>query len=105
MHWKYNFLQHLTERHRGWREYLRDDTDFVTKITIGNNEEEALGIPDDKRGTLVTAYDSYDSYEARCMNRLPSIQDHHNDSPHQTRTLLSGPDPLIPLPLLSFHVP
>jgi hypothetical protein len=40
--WRYNFLQHLTERCRGWQEYLHDNTDFVTKIAIDNNEAEGL---------------------------------------------------------------
>jgi hypothetical protein len=92
VHWKYNVHQHLSERHRGWQQYLKDDNDFLNKIAITN--EEALGIPENKRGVLATASDSYD---ACYMNHLPSIQDHRDDSPRRLRTSHSA-DPSIPLP-------
>ncbi|KAF8236707.1 hypothetical protein L208DRAFT_1390495, partial [Tricholoma matsutake] len=67
--------QHLSEQHRGWQQYLKDDNDFLNKIAITNEEEKALGIPENKKGVLATVSDSHD---AHYMNRLPSIQDHHD---------------------------
>ncbi|KAF8205853.1 hypothetical protein K438DRAFT_1756600 [Mycena galopus ATCC 62051] len=44
-HWKYNFHQHLQERHPQWSEILSQD--FLSTIQIGSAEQEALGIPRD----------------------------------------------------------
>ncbi|KAF8234175.1 hypothetical protein L208DRAFT_1394509, partial [Tricholoma matsutake] len=64
-----------------WQQYLKDDNDFLNKITITNKEEKALGIPENKQDVLATVSDSHD---ACYMNCLPSIQDYS--------------DPSIPLP-------
>ena len=89
--------QHLSERHRGWQQYLKDNNDFLNKISITNEEEKALGIPENKRGVLCSYCVRSDSYDAHYMNRVPSIQDHRDDSPHRLRTPRSA-DPSIPLP-------
>jgi hypothetical protein len=47
VHWKYNIHQHLSEQHRGWRQCLQDDIEFLNKIAIVYQEEAALGIPEE----------------------------------------------------------
>ncbi|KAJ7830826.1 hypothetical protein B0H13DRAFT_1553994, partial [Mycena leptocephala] len=42
-HWKYNFQQHLQDRHPQWRLILSKD--FLSTIQISSAEQEALGIP------------------------------------------------------------
>ncbi|KAJ7840401.1 hypothetical protein B0H14DRAFT_2167715, partial [Mycena olivaceomarginata] len=42
-HWKYNFQQHLEERHPQWRQILSQN--FLSTIQISSAEQEALGIP------------------------------------------------------------
>ncbi|KAJ7822223.1 hypothetical protein B0H13DRAFT_1659783 [Mycena leptocephala] len=44
-HWKYNFQQHLQERHPQWREILSPS--FLSTIQVSPAEQEALGIPRD----------------------------------------------------------
>ncbi|KAJ7022129.1 hypothetical protein C8F04DRAFT_1402565 [Mycena alexandri] len=42
-HWKYNFQQHLQDRHPQWRAILSKD--FLSTIQISSAEREALGVP------------------------------------------------------------
>ncbi|KAJ7502158.1 hypothetical protein B0H11DRAFT_2365461 [Mycena galericulata] len=44
-HWKYNFQQHLEDRHPQWRLILSHD--FLSAIQISSAEQQALGIPHD----------------------------------------------------------
>ncbi|KAJ6608039.1 hypothetical protein B0H10DRAFT_1955781 [Mycena sp. CBHHK59/15] len=46
MHWKYNFPQHLEERHPSWRSLVSPK--FIEQITVTRAEELALGIPEAK---------------------------------------------------------
>ncbi|KAK7005923.1 hypothetical protein R3P38DRAFT_3283060 [Favolaschia claudopus] len=43
IHWKYNFPQHLKERHPSWRSLA--SSEFIAQITITPEEEVGLGIP------------------------------------------------------------
>ncbi|KAJ7491375.1 hypothetical protein B0H11DRAFT_1859355 [Mycena galericulata] len=45
-HWKYNFQQHLQERHPQWIHILSKD--FLSTIQVSPAEQEALGIPRDR---------------------------------------------------------
>jgi hypothetical protein len=51
---------------------------FREKITISPAEEERLGIPDDLVARSVMRHLTYD---AAHMDRLPTIQDLHGESP------------------------
>jgi hypothetical protein len=81
IHWKYNIHRHLQERHGSW-EQRSDHTKFREKITISPAEEERLGIPDDLVGRSVMRHLTYD---AARMDRLPTIQDLHGESPRRAR--------------------
>ncbi|KAK6980569.1 hypothetical protein R3P38DRAFT_2413722, partial [Favolaschia claudopus] len=43
IHWKYNFRQHMEERHPGWEDLISDD--FVEEIRISSQEQLGLRIP------------------------------------------------------------
>ncbi|KAJ6614600.1 hypothetical protein B0H10DRAFT_1950574 [Mycena sp. CBHHK59/15] len=43
VHWKYNFQQHLEERHPQWRQILSQN--FISTILISSAKQEVLGIP------------------------------------------------------------
>ncbi|KAI0081753.1 hypothetical protein K474DRAFT_1558418, partial [Panus rudis PR-1116 ss-1] len=48
IHWKYNFTHHLQDRHPNWRNTLAEPTlkTLASRITISQEEEVAIGIPD-----------------------------------------------------------
>ncbi|KAK7050338.1 hypothetical protein R3P38DRAFT_2863604 [Favolaschia claudopus] len=45
-HWKYNFPQHLKERHPSWQTLVSQS--FIEQITVTREEELKLGIPESK---------------------------------------------------------
>ncbi|KAJ7903852.1 hypothetical protein B0H13DRAFT_1482469, partial [Mycena leptocephala] len=45
-HWKYNYHQHLGERHPDWKRLI--STKFIEEIRISTDEQSALKIPAEK---------------------------------------------------------
>ncbi|KAK7059463.1 hypothetical protein R3P38DRAFT_2495678 [Favolaschia claudopus] len=43
-HWKYNFKQHLEERHPGWQQIIPAESDFLEQIRISSEEQAKLDI-------------------------------------------------------------
>ena len=85
VHWKYNMRRHLQERHPSWETNIapgRNLHEFCTKITITNEEEARLGIPEEYQGRSVVAQAAYDACRSQ---HLPSTRDIHGDSPRRPR--------------------
>ena len=84
VHWKYNMHQHLQAQHPAWENNVLDGRElqeFQEKITISQEEETRLGIPDDRRGLRIVNAD------VRHANPLflPSIRNERGDSPRRPR--------------------
>jgi len=85
VHWKYNMHRHLQERHPSWETNIapsRNLHEFRNRITITNEEEAKLGIPEEYQGRSVVAEAAYD---ARRSQHLPSTRNVHGDSPRRPR--------------------
>ncbi|TFK32012.1 hypothetical protein BDQ12DRAFT_64206 [Crucibulum laeve] len=81
IHWKYNIQHHLQERHPSWESNVAPGNNlskFGERITITNEEEERLHIPESYQGESVVAQDVYN---AGRVQHLPSIHDSRDDSP------------------------
>ncbi|KAJ7923690.1 hypothetical protein B0H13DRAFT_1463987, partial [Mycena leptocephala] len=44
VHWKYNFEQHLRQRHPSWKQIAPQD--LLEKICVSEAEQRALGVPE-----------------------------------------------------------
>jgi hypothetical protein len=76
--------RHLQERHPSWETNI-SSTElkiFSDSISISNDEEIRLGIPESFHGRSIIANEVYDN---RRLNALPTIHDTHGDSPQRTR--------------------
>jgi len=91
-------LRHIQERHPRNAVAADDLNKFreTVTITITEEEETKMGIPE-KQGRSVIAYDSYD---ARRMNHLPTVQNIQEDSPRRPRQA-----PFSHVPPQPFHLP
>ncbi|KAF7290639.1 hypothetical protein MIND_01304100 [Mycena indigotica] len=45
VHWKYNIIQHLNDRHPTWRDIIRADSKLIPALTVSREEQLALDIP------------------------------------------------------------
>ncbi|KAJ7232378.1 hypothetical protein C8J57DRAFT_1579011 [Mycena rebaudengoi] len=94
-HWKYNFPQHLAERHPGWRTLISPS--FVDIIRISDDEQLGLKIPADKIiDWLVLTLETPQppkspnsrKRSATCLQNSPSRHSHkENEDPNDARPL------------------
>ncbi|KAF8978630.1 hypothetical protein BDQ17DRAFT_1196460, partial [Cyathus striatus] len=45
VHWKYNMLRHLMDRHPSWEEILSNEEQYCVSLRISIEEQEKLGVP------------------------------------------------------------
>ena len=83
VHWKYNVRCHLQERHPSWETNVSatELKIFSDSISMSNDEEIRLGIPEIFHGCSIIANEVYDN---RRLNALPTVRDTHGDSPQRT---------------------
>jgi len=87
IHWKYNIHRHLQERHPSWERNLitgaKELQEFRDRITMTNEEESRLNIPEEKQGWSAVIY--ADVHDQRHLNQIPSVRDSRTDSPQRPR--------------------
>jgi len=104
VHWKYNMRHHLQECRLSWESNTTSPevNDFSGKISITNEEETKLGIPEESQGHSVVALEAYD---ARRSHSVLPIHDSHGDSPRRPRRTTPVQHPYPPPPSLHIALP
>ncbi|KAF8237508.1 hypothetical protein L208DRAFT_1389126 [Tricholoma matsutake] len=86
-----------------WNNAASELNEFHEKITITNEEENRLKIPESKQGWSTVIYT--DVYDLRHLNHLPFIHDGQGDSPRRSRQTSFVPASLEPFPPISLLIP
>lgn len=81
--------RHLQERYPSWETNISatELKTFSDSISISNDEEIRLGIPEYPHGCSIVANEVYDN---RHFNVLPTVRDTHGDSPQRTHQHIPG---------------
>jgi hypothetical protein len=88
--WKYDIRRHLLTRHPSWEIQTGKHIDeFKTLITITEEEEQGVGIPDNRIGSMAVLLRLVS--DDRRERILPSTRDKHGDSPRRSSTYVVPP--------------
>lgn len=95
-HWKYSVSRHLRDIHPDWQKYPKTDATrrFDEMRRISEEEEIALGIPEEKVGRDANAGEIYD---AQRTGHIPTTRDTHAESPQRQRIYRTEHTSSIPL--------
>jgi hypothetical protein len=90
VHWKYNMRHHLQEQHPSWESNTDslEVQDFSGKISITNEEETKLGIPEESHSCCVVAINAYDVQRSHSLLHIHNSHGKYPCRPHYTMPVL-----------------